>query len=126
MEHEAGKGEVMVTGKRMSQALIVTRQTTESRSPPKASFNHPAARQQYESALGLGALDHLQRDALRASSGLSCILSRVALVHIRQCHALIGKILYRLCQLFHLRPVLLIGRSDVQGQQMSQGIDRRM
>ena len=28
--------------------------------------------------------------------------------------------------LFHLRPVLLIGRSDVQGQQMSQGIDRRM
>jgi hypothetical protein len=48
------------------------------------------------------------------------------LVHIRQCYALIGKVLYRLRQFFHLRPVLLIGRGDVQGQQMPQGIDRRM
>src|SRR3977135_1191170 len=98
MEHEASKGEVVESGKRLSQALVVTSQATESRGPCKASFNHPAARQQYESALGLGVLDHLELDTLRPS-GLFCILSRVALVHIRQCHALIGKLLYRLRQL---------------------------
>lgn len=71
MEHEAGKGEVMETGERLSQALIITRQATESRSPRKTSFNHPAARQQYESALGLSVLDHLQGDRAWERSGVS-------------------------------------------------------
>ena len=125
MEHEASKGDVMETGKRLSQALVVTSQTSESRGPCKASFNHPAARQQYEAALGLGVLDHRQLDTVGLSR-LFCILSSVALIHIRQCHTLVGKVLYRLRQFFHLRPVLLIGRGDMQGQQMSQGIDCRM
>src|SRR5688572_18539875 len=106
MKHETSEGEVMESGKGLSQALIVTRQAPESRSPREAALNHPAARQQYKAALGLGVLDHVQFDTV-CLSRLSCMLSGVALVHIRQSHALIGQLLYRLGQLLHLRPVLL-------------------
>ena len=80
MEHEAGEGEIVEAGKRLSQSLVVTRQTAESRSPREAALHHPTARQQYEAALGLGVLDYVQLDILRLSR-LCCIFSRVALVY---------------------------------------------
>ena len=70
----------MEAGKRSSQSLVVTRKTAESRSPREAVLYHPAARQQYEAALGLGVLDYVQLDILRLRS-LCCIFSRVALVY---------------------------------------------
>lgn len=108
MKHDTGECEIVESGKRLSQALVVARQTAEWRSPREAAFHHPAARQQYKAAFRLGVLDYVQFNSLRVS-GLCWIFPRVALIHIRQCHALIGQFLYCLGQLFNLRPVLFIG-----------------
>jgi hypothetical protein len=61
-------------GESLGESLIVSGQPAESRSPGEASLDHPAARQQDETALCLGVFDHLQLDAVpsgRALGGFS-------------------------------------------------------
>ncbi len=53
-EHDTGEGEEMKRGQSLYQPFIVSGQATEARGPGKAALHHPAARQQDETALGLG------------------------------------------------------------------------
>src|SRR5882762_2570115 len=63
-EHEASEREVMEGGEGLRESLVVSGQSAEAGSPGEAAFHHPAARQQYEAALGLCVLDHLQLNAV--------------------------------------------------------------
>jgi site-specific DNA recombinase len=84
-------------------------------------LDHPASRQQHESALGLGVLDDFQADAV----GLGVrrrLVAGVALVDEGQRDRLAGDLLDGLGQLGDLLSVLLIGRRDVQGQQVPEGV----
>src|SRR5215210_6295673 len=125
MEHKTGKGEVVKPGKSLSKAFIVSCQTPEACCPGKAAFNHPTPRQQNEAAFRLGVFNDFQLDAMclrRFCSALACI----ALVNIRQLHSVPGELLYRFCQLLDLVSILLIGRADMQREQLAQRIDCRM
>lgn len=125
MKHEASKGEVVKPGKRLSQALIVAGQSSETRGPGKASLDNPAARQQDKSVFGLGVLDHFQFEAVRLR--LLCgILTSVALIRIGDFYRVAADFPHGLSQLFYLRPVLFVGRGHVQSKQIAQGIHRRM
>jgi hypothetical protein len=88
-------------------------------------LHHPAARQQHEAPLGLGVLDHLQLEAVGFGRGRRRAPG-VTLVDVGQLDRLAGHGLHTGGQRFHLRPILLVGRGDHQGQQMAQGIDRRV
>lgn len=123
MEHKASEGDVMEAGRSLGLVLIVARQTTESSGPGKASFNHPAARQ-YETALGLGVLDHFQRDTV-CLSRLACIFFSVALIHISHCHALVDQVLQCLRQFFHLHPVIFMTGLKCRASRCPNGIDGR-
>ena len=70
MKHEAGKRKVVESGESLGQTFVASRQASEPCRPCKATFNHPAARQQYEAALRLGMFDYFHLDAmfLRRSS----------------------------------------------------------
>lgn len=107
------------------QAFVVACKASKARCPAKASLHYPAARQQNETALGLGMFYNLQGDAVRLRSLLD-FFPRVSLIGEDQLHRLSRRLLHRLCQLAHLRPILIAGRSDMQGQQIAQGIDHRM
>jgi hypothetical protein len=52
------------------------------------------------------------------------LLARGALIPESQFHALSCHFLHGRSQFAHLSPILLIGRGEMQGQQISQGIER--
>ena len=54
------------------------------------------------------------------------LLARVVLIDVRERHLLVADLLYRLDKLADLISVLLVGRRDVQGQQVAWGIDGDM
>ncbi len=113
----------MESGQRVRQAFRVAREAPKARSPCEAALDHPASRQQHETAFGPGVLDHLLLNAV----ALCCLTSRfagIALIHVRKRHALAGHFLYRMGQLLDLCAILLIGRCHMQCQQLTQSIDR--
>ena len=91
----------------------------------KDYFHHPAPWQEHEAALGLGQLDDLQSDAV-GHGVLGRGVARVPLIHKRHLHGGTGCLLHRRRQRGNLGAVLVIGRGDVQRQQMAEGIDRQM
>ena len=125
MSHQHGKGDEMQPSQRLSQALIIASQPAEARHPRKAALNYPAPRQQHKATLGDGQLDHFQANALRLSISRR-LFTRLALVH--KCHfdRLAGHLLDLLGQRRDLRPVLLVGRCDQDGQQLTQRVDRQV
>ena len=54
VQHEDDEGDLMQAGEHAGQALIVASQPTATSHPGKASFHHPAARQQDKATFGLG------------------------------------------------------------------------
>jgi site-specific DNA recombinase len=84
-------------------------------------LHHPASRQEDEALLGLGVLDHLQADAAppRLAGGR---LAGVPLIRERHFHRAAGDLLKPRGQLRHLRPLLFVGRRDLQRQQLPQRI----
>jgi len=67
MKHKADDSETVEAGKGLSQSLVVTRKTAESRSPCEAALYHPAAQQQYKATLGFAVLDYVQLGAACAA-----------------------------------------------------------
>ena len=57
---------------------------------------------------------------------LSGCVSGIALIRISQLHAIARNLLHRLRELLDLRPILFIGRGDMQRQQVTQGVDCRV
>jgi hypothetical protein len=107
------------------ESFVVASQATEASGGGEASLHHPAARQQDEAALGLGMLDHFQLDTML---GCRCFGRRsgVALVHIGQLDILFCNLLHLPGQFADLCAILLVGRRDMQGQQMALRIHCRM
>lgn len=125
MKHKAGKGEAMEARERFGQAFIAAYEPSKACSPCEAAFNHPAPRQLHEGAFGFRVFDHLQFDAAPLRR-LPDVLSSIPLIHIGLPHALIRNLLHGLRQLLNFGPLLFICRGDMQGQQVTQGVDRSM
>src|SRR6266568_5310259 len=125
MQHEHSKRQQVKTCQCLRQAFIVASQTTKARHPSKAALHDPSAWQQDEPTLGLGQFDHFQAHALFLGS-LCWLITGVSLIHESQLHAVSCYLLHGGSQLAHLSPILLIGRRDMQRQQMPQGIDSQM
>ena len=125
MKHEAGKSKVVKPRESLGETLVVSRQTSEPCRPCKATFNHPSARQKDETTLRLGVFNDFQADAMTFGR-LRCSVAGIALINISQLHRLSREFLHRRRELLHLIAILLIGRSDMQREQFSKGIDRRM
>ena len=87
--------------------------------------NDPTAREQDKAMVGIGQLDHLQADAVRLRL-FSRVVPGVSLVHKGDFHRLASGRLDVLSQARNLVTVLLIGRCDVQRQQMPQGVHCQM
>ena len=100
------------------ESLIVTSQPAESSRLGKPSFHNPSSWQQHEAVFGLGMRDHFQPNTvlgLRLFSSLAC----VALIHVSQFNILLRDLLHLPGQFSDLRAILLIGRRDMQSQQMA-------
>src|SRR5215510_5205531 len=89
MKHETGEGEVMEASQGLGEALVVSGQTAETCSPRMAALDPPTTREQDKAALSLSVFDHLQLNAVLLC-GLRSAFARIALIHIRQLHALAG------------------------------------
>ena len=50
----------------------------------------------------------------------------VALVDVGELDTLVGRDLDRLCKAAHLSAIVVVGRSDVEGQDMTEGVDRHV
>lgn len=108
----------MKAGEGPRQPLVVLRELPEAAHPAKAAFNPPASGQENDALLRLGVLDHLELDAVLGRRSLGQ-LARVALIHVGQLHGLAGRLLHRGRELLDLRPVLFVGRRDVERQQVT-------
>jgi hypothetical protein len=125
MKHEDGKGLEMQTRQRPKQALIVTNEATKMSQPAETAFNNPAAREKDKALFRLRQLDDHQANAV-----LFRVLSRdfacITLVDKSDLNRVTCCFLNLLGQLSHLSTVLVIGGRHVQGQQMTEGINRPM
>ncbi len=124
-KHQDREGEEMQAFNGIGQALVVAGQATKAGHPSVAALDDPAAGQQDKALFRLGQLDHDQANTL-CCSGLFRHITRIALVHKRHLDRVIGGGLDLLGQFGDLRPILLIGRGDMQGQQIPQRSDRQM
>jgi len=113
----------MQSFERFWKAFIITHQTTETGQPAKEALNDPAAGQEHKAFLGVGQLDNHQADAL-LGGGLFGFIPRIALIDKDDVHRLASGLLHCLGQGGNLRPILLIGGSHIQRQQVAQRIDR--
>ncbi len=108
-----------------SQSFIVACQSAKSTKPTEGSFNNPTSRQQDKTSFGFCMLYDLQPDSLLL--GLPrCIFAGVALIDKRDLNLTVGDLLNFLRQLRNLRPLLLVRRCGLQGQEISQRIYGRM
>jgi len=109
----------------LSQALLVSCQPPEPAHPPEVPFDHPAAWQQDEPTLHLGQLDDLQHNPV-VRRHLPWSVASITLVHVGQRHGFARGLLDRRRQLGDVCPILFVGWRDVQGQQLTEGVDRKM
>ena len=112
----------MISRQRRCQALVVSRQPPEASRPAKRTFHDPAPGQQHKSVLGLVMLYDLEMNAF-VGSGRRRFFPCVSLIDKSDFYLLLGHGLNCFGQLGDLRPVLLIGGSNTQRQQMTQGVD---
>ena len=109
----------------LRQAFTVADQAAEARHPCEAAFDDPAARQQHEAMLGRGQLDDLQTDAVCLHIRRRPVAS-IALVNECDLDRFVRHFLDLSGQLTDLCPVLFVGRSDDNRQQVTQCIDRQV
>lgn len=121
-KHEYGKSEQVKPCQHVRQAFIVTRHSTETRCPGKATLDHPLTRQKDKALFGHRQLDRFQKQIL-LDSILHRLLSRVVLVHKGNFHELSRGCLNLLNQLGYLSAILFVGGHDKQAQLIAQGID---
>ncbi len=92
-EHKDGEREVVQPSEGFSKPLIVSGQSAKAGCPGKASFHHPAARQQDKSLFGFSMFNHFQSHAV-----LLCRLDRVvagiSLIDIGQLDGVTGNLLH--------------------------------
>src|SRR5262249_45564849 len=85
------------------------------------ALDHPAPRQQHKAVLGRGQFDDFQSDAVGGGI-LGSLLTSVALVDKRDLDRLTGHLLDLFGQFGYLCALLLIGRRDQQGQQLTPDV----
>ena len=125
MQHQRTEGHQMHADHRLGQPFVVPNQSPKARLPGERPLGDPAAGQEDEAMFGVGKLDHMQFDALgRGRFGGD--LARVALVHVDQLDVVAGGLLDRVGQGLDLGSVLFVGRSNMQRQQLPQGVDGEM
>ena len=124
-KHEHRKSQKMQAGQGFRQPFIVPRQPPKTSHPSEAAFNNPALWQQHKTFLGFGQFDHNQFKPMLSRS-LSWLLAGVALVNKGHLDRITGGSLDVLGQVADLSSLLFVGRRDLQGQQVSQGINRLM
>ncbi len=115
----------MESGERSRQAFIILGEPAKTSCPGKRAFNNPASGQQDKTLFGFGEFDDNQIDSV-LSSVLAGLFARVALIRESNFHAVPGRLLNLFCQIGNLSAFLLIGRSDLQGQEVTEGVDRSM
>jgi len=125
MKHEYSKGQQMKTDQVLWKAYVVASQATETRHPSKTALHHPAPGQQDKAVLRFRQFDDFQLNTMLFGLLDRCITG-VSLINEGEFARLASRLLHCLSQLAHLRTVLLIGKRDMQRQQMTQGIDRQM
>src|SRR5882757_6330076 len=107
---------------RRGESFIVAGKATKAGRPSKRPLHHPAPWQEDKTALGFLELDDFQ--AYSVGGGLRRgLLSGVALVDKGYFNGASGHGLNLPRQVCDLRALLLIGRRNLQGQEMSQCID---
>ena len=63
-KHDAGQGEEMKSRQGLCQSLLVSGRATEACGAGKTAFDHPSARQQNQTAFGLGMLSDFQLNSM--------------------------------------------------------------
>src|SRR5437660_10391414 len=110
---------------RRGESFIVSGQTAEARRPSKGALDHPASGQEDKAALGFFEFYHFQAHPM--FGGLSRgLLPGVALIDKGQFDLVSSDLLNLPRKLADLGALLLIGRSNLQGQQMPQSIHRHV
>jgi len=79
----------------------------------------------YKAFFGFGQLNDFQGHT-PFFGGFGRCFARVTLVHIGQCHTVLGRFLHLGHQFGHLRSLLFIGRDDMHRQQMPEGVYRNV
>src|SRR5690242_7121705 len=125
MKHEHDKSQQVQTRQRLWKPLVVACQTTKARHPGKTALHDPAPGQQDEAPFGLGQLDDFQTYPMFFGC-LAWFLTGVTLINKGKLNGVSSLLLYGGSQLTHLSPILLIGRGDMQGQQMTKRVYCRM
>lgn len=125
LEHQDGQRQEMQAGQGLRQAFVIACQTPETGRPGETPFDDPPPRQEHKAFLGLRQPDDFQAQTV-GGCGLLRLLTRVALIDVRQLHRLTSYLLDLVGQHFQLSAVLHIRRGDAQGQQLPQGIDGLM
>src|SRR5260221_13057560 len=118
-EHQDSKSQEMQAIEGVGQSFIIAGQATKTRQPTKRPLNDPPTRQKDEALLGIRQLDDDQANAM-FGGGLFGLVSGIALVNKGDFDVLVRHTLNLLGQFTNLGTVLLISRSNVQGQQLAQ------
>lgn len=120
-----GKGHTMQACKCLGQLCIIPHQAAKSGCLRIAPLDHLALGQQHKTLFHLGQFDPcaLPMVGLGILGGL---LSRIALVDIREFDGIPRHVLHLLRQLLYLLAGLLVGGGDMPSQQIPQGIHRCM
>jgi len=114
----------MQAGDGFRQPFVVAGEPAESGHPAEAPFHSSPARQQDEAALSLGVRGDFEADAV--GRGVSGRLSAgVPLIDEGERDGLAGDLLDGLGERGNLDPILLVGRRDVQGEQVAERVDPR-
>ena len=92
-EHDPGEGEVMNASQSLGEPFVISGEASKARGPGEASLDHPAARQQNESAFCSCMFDHFQLNAMRRRRILRGF-SGVSLIDIGQLHMVSGDLLH--------------------------------
>jgi len=85
----------------LRKALIIPRQPAKSRSPAKATFDHPATRQQDKAFFRCSMLTDQQINAMPVGL-VGCPFARISLVNEGDLDSIACDLLNGLRQLFHL------------------------
>jgi len=115
----------VIARQRCRQSLIVSGRSSEPSRPRKGPLHHPTPRQQNEPSLGLVMLDHFQLNSC-SRRRLGRLAAGISLVDESDLHLLLCGQLNRLGQVANLRPILFVGRSYSQRQQVTQCIHRQV
>jgi hypothetical protein len=121
MEHQTGNGHEMQAGDHFGQAFVVVGQAAEACRPGEGALHHPAPGQEHEAPFGFRQLDDLQAHPVGCRIRFR-LLPSILLIDEPHLHLLGRDLLHRRRQRRDLGPVAGMGRGDLQGPQLAQGI----